>query len=205
MKYFVTISFLFWVVYSFAQHDFGINFNACYSGRTLGISKQIGLKNESLLDVGLTCNVNCIGHPDDLEKYHYKRLHASHWYEFLGIQLTYYKPIKTSLKPKFYWLTDVQVKYSQTRNDEFIPKFYDTITNTQYYLNKVSHYGPFLWVQNTYGIAIDVAFSNKLTLHQKIGVGVVLVSGKDTRYNPTENNTWFYPTFMYNIGCYFKL
>jgi len=190
---------------SLAQNELGATFNSCHSGRSVDLLYGKQLTEKSKIAVGILVNINQITHPDDLELYHKKRLCATSFTEGFGIHANYNRYLNLSVfKQSVFLFSDLQLKYSGTRNVEYKKVYYDSINELQFYDGVVNYYGPFLWMQNTYGVGMDVRIIDRLMLRQKIGFGVEYIYGPDQKYSNGKKKSWLEPAFIFNIGLVYQ-
>jgi hypothetical protein len=203
----VIILFLIFIlkVNLFSQKEIGVIFNSCHSGRTLDLMYGSRINNTKFL-FGISTNINKIVHEDDLQLYHKKRLFVSGIENLFGLHFAYNKYFKINIiDQEIYLFSDLQLKYAGTRNSIYTEISYNQEYDKKMYKNEIVYYGPFVWVQNTYGLGFDVHVYKKIYLAQKIGYGFECVVGKDSRDNPSKKKAWIYGSLIFNFGFSYRL
>lgn len=205
MKHYLLIGLLSFIFHLKAQNDIGVIYNSDFSGRSVDIMFAKKFNEKHQFGIGPQIFVNSLIHYDDKELYHKKRLYYTNVKEQVGLHLFYDRHIQLSkIKPSVYLFGDLQFKYASTRNVEHPKAYYDSINDIQFYYRVVKEYGPFLWLQNSYGIGFEELVFNKIVLTQKVGYGLAFIHGKDSRYEPETTKSWYYGAWLINVGISYR-
>lgn len=193
---------------SFAQ-NIDLSYYSTGAGKniTASYSKIIG---KSEIGFGLGYNIGSIKQPDDQNNIYYKRLFPTKLIHYLNINAFYnyyfYKKWNC-IKPLLFY--DLQTKYSTTRSSMYIVHDYDSTLNGDkpeeniLYRNYIEYFGPFLWVENSLGVGFKVDITEKVYLKQKVGLGIQILFGEDSRLLK-QNPEWEFFPFM-NVGVGIKI
>lgn len=205
MKYYLIISLLFISLCSTAQSELGIFYNSDFSGRTVDFIIAKKFKEKHKIGFGPQIFVNSLIHYDDKEYYHKKRLYYTNVKEQVGLHLFYNRCLQLNkIKPSVYLFGDLQFKYAPTRNVEHPEAYYDSIHDIQFYYRVEKKYGPYLWLQNSYGIGFEEFVFNKIVLTQKVGYGLAFIHGEDSRFEPGKTKSWYYGAWLINVGISYR-
>ena len=171
--------------FSFSQNTIIASYNSVHVGRniTLGIEKKI--KRHGVY-VAAKYHVNR-RITDDQNNFYKKRFYAIGVPEhFYGVELCYRYDLKknTAIFYPFYFL-NLQITHSHTRNRMLLPYTYDTLTGDVLYKEYLEFFGPFTAFELNTGAGHEIAITNKLSIYQKLGVGIVFITGKEKRLPAT--------------------
>lgn len=170
-----------------AAFVFSISVNAQWAVQTTYVSSKIGTGGINILaakaierhqfGVGLRVNLYSLAHKDNQNNIYSKRFYPTKFYQNLGIAGYYEYSLFPSLATSRVSLfTDVQLAYGPTRNVWLSLNLNPGVPpNTYEY--RIERFGPFLWLENTIGISVQVPITNKLTLTNKAGVGLMSIIG----------------------------
>ncbi len=191
---------------SSAQDDLIFAFNSTTSGRNVafGYSKTINGTNE--IGAMLRVNINKLAHPDDQNNVYFKRLYATEFIHFFGIETFYHKSFLNNwkcIKPFAFY--DLQFTYSTTRNRDFLPYTYDS-NGDVLYKEYIDFFGPFFWMENNIGIGFKAKLTKSFYLVQKAGVGITLIFGEDKRLPQTtfQRFQWEFG-YLLSVGIIYRL
>ncbi|HAH59518.1 MAG: hypothetical protein KUL83_00210 [Lentimicrobium sp.] len=203
LYFFILIIFTSSVV--LAQNDLLFSFNSMPSGRNvvLGYSKTV--KNIHTFGIGLRININSKKHPDDQGNVFYKRLFATEFSQYFGVQANYYRAILPDwqcIKPYLFY--DLQFTRSTTWNRFFTPYSYD-INGDVLYKEYREYFGPFYWIEQSVGLGYRVKVANSLYMFQKVGAGITFILGEDKRMPQTTNKFSREFGYLLNIGVSYRL
>jgi len=211
MKSFIilTLTILLSFTISAQNKKIGLQYYSTGAGKNLTgtISTK---KNKNEYGLGLGININNIRQPDDQSNIYYRRLFATKPIHFLNFNFFYQRDIFSALKKiKPFIVYDFQIKHSTTRSSMYIPFDYDStlVVNEPeegiLYRNYIEYFGPFTWVENSIGIGIHIAITDKIYLTQKIGGGIHFIFGDEpklVKYRPE----WEFMYFL-NVGITYKI
>lgn len=198
---FLLASFLF----SKSQNDLIFTFNSTTSGRniTFGYSKTLNKGNE--FGILLRFNINKLAHPDDQNNVFFKRLYATEFIHFFGIEAFYHKRFLNNwecIKPFAFY--DVQLTYSTTRSRALLPYSYDT-NGDVLYKEYIDIAGPFFWLENSIGIGFKAKLTRSFYLIQKAGVGITLILGEDEELPETYDKFEWEFGYLLSVGVIYRL
>lgn len=208
MKSFIVIAFVLFSINNFAQ-NIDLNYYSTGAGKNITVSYSKIIKN-SEIGIGLGYNIGSIKQPDDQSNFYYKRLFPTKLIHYVNANsyFNYYFYNKWDcIKPLLFY--DLQVKYSTTRSSMYIVHDYDPTLNGNtpeenlLYRNIIRFYGPFLWVENSLGVGLKVDISEKMYLKQRVGLGIYLIAGEDSRL-VKQNHEWEFFPFL-NVGVGIKI
>lgn len=201
----LTLTFLFFGFTLFGQNDLSIGFNSTVAGRNiaLGYSKTIKSKHE--LGIGLRININKKKHPDDQNCVFYKRLFATEFEQYLGLQASYHRNILSNwqyVNPYLFY--DFQITNSSTWNRMFLPYAYDTNGDVLYKEYR-EYFGPYWWLEQNIGIGFKAKLTNSFYLFQNIGVGGTILLGMEKKLPETYDKfTWEFG-YLISIGIAYRI
>jgi hypothetical protein len=199
------ILFFFVSCFVFAQNDLFIGFNSTTAGRNISLGYAKTVNNYNTFGVGLRININSIKHPDDQMNVFYKRLFATEFSQYLGIQVNYHRAFLQKLpclKP--YMFYDLQFTRSTTWNHMFLPYSYDT--NGDYlYKEYFEYFGPFWWIEQNIGIGFRVKVIDSFYLFQNIGGGITFILGEDERLPTTYDKFSWEFGYLLSVGVSYRL
>lgn len=192
--------------YIFSQKQIGLTFNSCNSGRSINLNCTKMVNASSKFGFSILYNINSFAHIDDKELYHHKRLYALDFKQRFGLQFNYSRYIKIEkIQIPIYLFTDVQLKYSSTQNNEHHKVYFDTSYQMQFYQKYILNYGPYLWIQNSYGIGFDIHIFKNISISQKIGLGYEFIYGPDNKNGTNKNRSWIQPALLFNTSLFYTL
>lgn len=186
---------------AFSQIDLIGSFNSVDIGRNFTLSIKKDINNHSFL-FGIKYNINKIIH-DNQNNVFRKRFYATNFVEHFGFDLGYQYnfTLKSShVKPFVFYC--LQFTDSHTRNLMFFP--YGYMPNGQFvYIRILDFFGPTIALEHNIGIGLNVKLSNRLFLHQKIGVGIVNFINIDEKHVGASN--WEFGSIIsIGLGYRFK-
>lgn len=202
---FFSILFIFTCSFVFGQNDLLFAFNSTPAGRNVVLGYSKTLKNNQAIGIGLRININSKKHPDDQFNVFYKRLFATEFSQYFGIQANYQRAILSDwqyLKPYLFY--DLQFSRSTTWNRWFNPYSYD-INGDVLYKDKSEYFGPFWWIEQSIGIGFKVKIVKSLYLYQNAGAGITIIQGKDKDLAASYNKITREFGYLLSIGVSYRL
>jgi len=189
----------------FSQNEVVGNFNSCHSGRTLDIVLNHNFKNEFKLGVGVLFNLNNLQFPDNQSNVFKKRLHSQTFFQHIGLHVIYIKPLyKSKRGVEFDLFYNLQIKRASTKSAAFTPLLNPDLNPNFLLIESNLNFGPFLWLQNSIGIALEYNLWKQFYLNQKLGFGLEFIHGKiDNLYLGPNNWTWVFAK-QFNLGIVYK-
>lgn len=199
------IIFIFISSFVFSQNEILLGFNSTTAGRNLMLGYSRTVNNNHTFGVGLRININSVKHPDDQGNVFYKRLFATEFYQYFGIQANYQRAILSNLhclKPYLFY--DLQFTRSTTWNRFFTPFSYD-INGDVLYKEYREYFGPFWWIEQSIGIGYKVKITKSLYMYQNAGAGVTFILGEDKKLPQTYDKFSWEFGYLLSIGISYKL
>lgn len=189
----------------FSQNEVVGNFNSCHSGRTLDVFFNHNFRNDYKLGIGILFNLNNQRIPDNQNNVFKKRLYSETFFQHIGLHFIYIKPIYRKWKNfEFDLFYNLQIKRAMTSSTAFIPLLNPDLNPNFLLIESKLKFGPFLWIQNTIGIAIEYNLWKEFYLNQKLGFGLEFIHGKiDNLYLGPNNWTWVFAK-QFNLGIVYK-
>lgn len=189
----------------FAQNELTGYYNSCGSGRSLNINYIHKLNENSNIGGGLLVNLKRNGMHDNNNNVYYKRLHPEKFHEYFGVNFFYERRILSGKSPlPLFFITDVQLKYSRTKDRAFVPYVDWEINPLGLLVESKASFGPFLWNQYSFGLGFDIPLVDKLSITQKLGGGVEFIFGRDPFLFGGSHPAWEF-AYLYNIGIKYQL
>jgi hypothetical protein len=156
--------------------------------------------NRHQFGFGLRVNMYSLGHKDDQNKVYVKRLYPKKFYQNFGLAGYYQFNLFSKINPtKLFLFTDVQITHSTQRNRDITP--HSTLPDGRVlYQEFTDWFGPFLWIENTIGVGVQVPIYKNWSLINKFGFGVMSIIG-DKWYAPENTAILVGPRYEWEI-CY---
>lgn len=189
----------------FGQDDLLFGFNSTTAGRNLTLGYSRTVNNNHTFGVGLRININSVKHPDDQGNVFYKRLFATEFSQYFGIQANYHRAILSNwqcLKPYLFY--DLQVTKASTWNRMFLPFSYD-INGDVLYKEYREYFGPFWWIEQSIGIGYKVKIAKSLYMYQNAGAGMTFILGEDKKRPQTYDKFSWEFGYLLSIGISYRL
>jgi hypothetical protein len=171
-------------------------------GINLLVAKQV---NNHRIGIGLRVNLYSLAHKDDQGNIYTNRFYPIDFYQKFGLAGFYQYNFLSRLKPtRLYGFFDVQLAHGPTRNRITSP--YITLPDgTTLYEESFERFGPFLWMENTIGLGLQLVVHKNLDFHAQVGYGLMSIIG-DKRHgkdNTANLGRPFYDwelTYMFQVG-----
>ena len=197
---------LFFPIALFSQNEIIGNFNSCHSGRSIDLIYNYQFKNDFKLGLGVLFNVNNRSMPDNQGNIYKKRLHAENFSQRFGLQIFCVQPIFRKFKNfEMDFFYNLQVKRAPTFN-HFYTLYLDPEVNPFMLLieSELSK-GTMVWLQNTFGIGIQIQLWKQFYLNQKLGFGIELMHQNfPENYVQPKKWDWAFAK-QFNVGIVYKL
>lgn len=209
MKYKIKIfmSFIILIIpfFTFSQKELRLNYNSMASGMNFSITYGIVNSQENEIGIGIRYNINSLKHPDDQFNSYYKRLFATKFLHFVGIEAFFHQRVIKKWKiVKPFLFFNSQVSYSTTRNRSFLPVGYDA-NGDVLYKEFIDIFGPYLWIEPNIGIGYNAILNKHFFITSKLGFEVMLLNGEDKkRLNAETFIREFGYSFSFSVGYRFK-
>lgn len=176
-----------WVLALSASIFFVCYGNAQWAVQTTYVNSKIGTGGVNLLAVktlkrhevgfGLRMNLYSLAHKDNQNNIYTKRFYPTKFYQKFGLAAFYEYNLFPAITPaQISVFTDVQLAYGPTRN-EFITINLNDTSGIPIYEFTQERFGPFLWIENTIGVSIQVPIYGRWWLVNKAGVGLMSILG----------------------------
>ncbi len=187
------------------------SFNSTASGQSISFDYNLD-RNKLQIGFGLGVNISKYKPEKNYNELFYKKLNPEKLHEYFALKT--YIHYKFISQPNFnlYGFYDLQIRRGGAKSQIFSGYGYDStliITKPEegiIYNELILEYGPYFWLENTFGIGFDLDFNEKFYLRHRFGVGSTLVLGTD-KGNDIVNHTgsiWVIG-YLINIGVGYKL
>lgn len=206
MKFLIIVILITWsCLIASGQNYLSMGYNATASGRNISIDFSRIFKDKNEAGIGLRVNISKIAQADDQSNIYYKRLFATEFIHYFGIQAYYRRYFFMNWNcARPYLFYDFQMTKSTTRSSMFIPYAYDT-NGDVLYKNYIEYFGPFLWIEQSIGVGCRERLSGSFFLFQNLGATIQFLIGKEEqllRANP--NFEWEFG-YLFSFGVTYQL
>lgn len=133
--------------------------------------------NRHQFGFGLRINMYSLAHKDNQNSIYTKRFYPTKFCQNFGFAGFYEYNLFPNLAPsRLSLFTDLQLAYGPTRNEWLSLSLNpNDPPNTYYY--RIERFGPFLWLENTVGVSLQVPITSKFNLINKAGLGLMSIIG----------------------------
>jgi hypothetical protein len=175
-------------------------FNSVISGRSINLLASTQIKNRHEFGGGLRININKYAHNDDQYNIFKKRMYATKFLHYFGLEGFYHIHFLQTLPHiGLFAFYDIQVCYSTTGNR--MPQFeVDPITGECKHDEYFRHFGPFTWIEQNIGIGFTIDIWKNIFITQRLGVGVNFILGKDKPFSETKDYYLVKNPFEFEFG-----
>jgi len=165
----------------------GLNYNNTGSGSNLTMTYVIE-KEQSNMSFGLGYNNSSIRQPDNENNIYFKRLFAERPIQRLNVNFSkdwLFSQRSGCFEPFVFY--DLQIKHAVARSSQLLGHSFDStlvVNNPEegiLFREQVFIFGPFTWVENTFGLGYVVHVNDTFRIKQKIGGGVMTILGREER------------------------
>lgn len=191
-------------IFAMPQDFITASYNSTASGRNISIGYAKYLASGNEFGGALRINISKITQADDQSTIYYKRLFATDWIHYFGLQLYYHRYFFerwNCIKP--YLLYDFQMSYSTTRSSMFSPYAYD-VNGDVLYKNFIEYFGPFLWLEQSIGIGFKAKIFKSLYLFENLGATIQYIYGEEEQILFRGNFDWEFG-YLISAGLAYEL